>query len=471
MVPSSALAYARTHRQRFLNDLKDFIRFPTISSQSKHSGDLKNCALWLAKHLARIGLQDVKVLPARQHPIVYGELLRTPGRPTVLIYGHYDVQPVDPLCEWSSPPFAPTIRGPDLYGRGACDDKGQMFTHIKSLESYLRTVGKLPVNIKCLFEGEEEIGSPSLESFVTRNKRALAADVAIMSDTQMLAPDRPAISYSERGALGLELEVRGPKHDLHSGNFGGAVLNPLQALAEMIAKLHDSYGRVKVPGFYHGVRPWNEGERLQMARTGRSDAQILRDATVERGWGEQGFTSYERTTIRPALTVNGITGGYQGPGGKGIIPARALAKLSFRLVPDQDPREVDRLFRRYIARITPAPVQSLVRTLSSARPASVNPGDPAMLAAAHAYRKGFGAAPVFLRSGGTIPVLSIFQEILNVPTVLMGFALPDARIHGPNEKFHLPNFVNGIATSIWFLASVSNQRSRTSRNETWRHDH
>jgi acetylornithine deacetylase/succinyl-diaminopimelate desuccinylase-like protein len=352
------------------------------------------------------------------------------------------------------------VRGLDLFGRGACDDKGQMFAHVKSLESYLRTGGKLPVNVRCLFEGEEEIGSPSLASFVTRNKRELAADVAIMSDTQMLAPDRPAISYSERGALGLELEVQGPRHDLHSGNFGGAVLNPLQALAEMIAKLHDSSGRIKIPGFYNRVRQWSQGERLQMAQTGRSDAQILRDATVERGWGEQDFTLYERTTIRPALTVNGITGGHQGPGGKGIIPARALAKLSFRLVPDQDPREIDRLFRCYIARITPPSVRSVVRTFSSAKPALVNPADPAMLAAAHAYRRGFGAAPVFLRSGGTIPVISIFQETLNVPTVLMGFALPDDRIHAPNEKFHLPNFFNGIATSMWFLEAVSRRRNQ-----------
>jgi acetylornithine deacetylase/succinyl-diaminopimelate desuccinylase-like protein len=460
MFPSRALNYARTYRRRFLDELKDFIRFPTISSQSKHAGDLQNCALWLARHMVRIGLEEVKILPARQHPVVFGEWLRAPGCPTVLIYGHYDVQPVDPLRDWRSPPFVPTIRGPDLYGRGACDDKGQMFTHVKSLESYLRTAGKLPVNAKCLFEGEEEIGSPSLVSFIGRNKRALAADVAIMSDTQMLAPDRPAISHSERGALGLELEVRGPAHDLHSGNFGGAVLNPLQALAEMMAKLHDSSGRIKIPGFYNRVRQWSEQERLRMAQTGRSDAQILRDAMVERGWGEQDFTLYERTTIRPALTVNGITGGYQGPGGKGIIPAHALAKLSFRLVPDQDPQEIDRLVRCYIARITPPSVQSAVRTFSSAKPALLNPADPAMRAAAHAYRKGFGATPVFLRSGGTIPVVSMFKETLNVPTVLMGFALPDDRIHAPNEKFHLPNFFNGIVTSIWFLDAIGAKSTR-----------
>jgi len=332
-----------------------------------------------------------------------------------------------------------------------------MFAHVKALESYLHTAGKLPVNVKCLFEGEEEIGSPSLLAFVARNKQTLAADVAIMSDTQMLAPDRPAISYSERGALGLELEVDGPRHDLHSGNFGGAVLNPLQALAEIIARLHDSAGRIAIPGFYDRVRQWSEKERTLMAQMGPSDEQILRDAAAEKGWGERNFTLYERTTIRPALTVNGIAGGYQGPGGKGIIPARALAKLSFRLVPDQDPQEIDRLFRRYIARVTPSSVRSAVRTLSSAKPALVNPNHPAMRAAALAYQRGFGTVPVFLRSGGTIPVVNTFQEILRVPTVLMGFALPDDRIHAPNEKFHLPNFFNGIATCIWFLAGVSSR--------------
>lgn len=461
MLPARALSYARTHRRQFVNELKDFIRFPTISAQSKHAADLRNCAEWLAKHLQQIGLEYVKIIPARHHPIVYGDWERELGRPTVLIYGHYDVQPVDPLREWRSPPFEPVIRGLNLYGRGACDDKGQLLTHIKALESYLRGRGKLPLNVKCLFEGEEEIGSPSLMRFVAQNKRALASDVAIMSDTQMLGPHRPAISYSERGALGLELEVSGPAHDLHSGNFGGAIHNPLQALGEIIGRLHDSGGRITIPRFYDRVRRIHQRERNSMAETGPPDAQILRDAKAESGWGEREFTLYERTTIRPALTVNGLIGGYQGPGGKGVIPARAFAKLSFRLVPDQDPHEIDQLFREYIATITPPTVSSTVRTLSSAKPAIVNPQHPAMRAAALAYRKGFGAAPVFLRSGGTIPAVSMFQEVLGIPTVLMGFALRDDRIHAPNEKFHLPNFYNGIATSIWFMAAMGARRSFT----------
>jgi acetylornithine deacetylase/succinyl-diaminopimelate desuccinylase-like protein len=449
-----ALAYAQAHRPRFLAELKDFVRFPTVSAQPKHAGDIKKCAAWLAHHLRRTGLSDVKVIPTERHPLIYASWRRAGRRPTVLIYGHYDVQPADPLSEWRSPPFKPLVRGADLYGRGACDDKGQMFAHVKALESCLRTTGKLPVNLKCLFEGEEEIGSPSLIPFLERNKRALEADVAVMSDMPILGAHRPALTYAMRGGLSLELEVRGPQRDLHSGIFGGAIHNPLQALCEIVAGLHDSEGRVTIPAFYTSVRQWSEEERNYMARVGPDDRQILRDAGARRRWGERGYTLYERTTIRPALTVNGILGGYQGPGGKGVIPARALAKLSFRLAPDQNPQEVERLFRQHIARITPSTVSSSVRALSGAKPALVSRGHPAMRAAALAYRKGFGAAPVFLRSGGTIPVVNAFQKILGVQTVLMGFALPDDRMHAPNEKFHLPNFYNGIATSLWFLSAI-----------------
>lgn len=453
MALSHALAYAKAQRPRFVGELKEFIRFPTVSTQPRYAGDIKKCAAWLANHLRRVGLERVQVIATKGNPIVYADWLQAPGRPTVLIYGHYDVQPTDPLGEWRSPPFQPVVRGQDLYGRGACDDKGQLFTHVKALEAWLRSGSKLPVNVKCIFEGEEEIRSKNLRPFVTRNKKALAADTAVMSDTQMLSPNLPAISYSERGVLSLELEVRGLEHDLHSGNFGGAVHNPLQALCEMIAKLHDAHGRIAIPGLYDSVRHWSQQERIAMARGGPSDAQILRETHARRGWGEPDFTLYERTTIRPALTINGVTGGYQGPGEKGVIPARASAKLSFRLVPDQDPQEIDQLFRRHIAHITPPGMSSVVRTISAAKPALIDRKHAGMRAAAFAYRKGFGAAPVFLRSGGSIPAVSMFQEELGIPTVLMGFGLPDDRIHAPNEKFHLPNFFRGIATSIWFLAA------------------
>jgi acetylornithine deacetylase/succinyl-diaminopimelate desuccinylase-like protein len=459
MPAARAIAYARARRKKFLAELMDFVRFPTISAQPNHEADLKNCASWLAQHLRCIGFDDVRMVPTKRHPLVLANWQGAPGRPSLLIYGHYDVQPVDPLSKWHSPPFEPAIRGPDLYGRGACDDKGQMFTHVKALEAYLQTMGAPPLNVKCLFEGEEEIGSPSLLPYVVRNKDALAADAAVISDTRMLGPNRPAINYAERGALYLEIEVDGPKHDLHSGNFGGAVHNPIQALCEIIAKLHDANGRIAVPGLYESVRSWSKKERAQMARAGPSDVQILEDAQVELGWGERRYTPYERLTIRPALTINGITGGYQGPGGKGVIPARATAKLSFRLVPDQDPRGVERLFRAHIARITPPALRSTVRTLSSAEPAVVDPRHPAVRAAALAYRKSFGEAPVFLRSGGTIPILSVFQNTLGMPAVLMGFALPGDRIHAPNEKFHLPNFFRGIETSIWFMDALARLHS------------
>jgi acetylornithine deacetylase/succinyl-diaminopimelate desuccinylase-like protein len=451
---SRPLAYAQSHRQRFITELKDFVRFPSVSAQPKHNSDMHKCAAWLANHLQRIGLEHIDIISTPRHPLVYAEWRRAPGRPTVLIYGHYDVQPADPLHEWRSPPFEPVIHGNNLYGRGACDDKGQMFAHVKALEAYLRTERVLPVNVKCLFEGEEEIGSPNLTPYLSRHKSALAADVAVMSDMPMVAADRPAITYAMRGGLSLELEICGPKRDLHSGIFGGAIHNPLQALCEIITRLHDINGRVAIPGFYDHVRRWSEQEREYMACTGPSDARILRDAQVGQGWGEHDYTLYERTTIRPALTVNGIIGGYQGPGGKAVIPARAVAKLSFRLVPDQDPGEINHLFREHIARLTPPAVRSTVRTNFMAKPALVNRRHPGMRAAQVAYRKGFGTTPVFLRSGGTIPVVNTFQAMLGIPTVLMGFALPDDRMHAPNEKFHLPNFYHGIATCIWFLAEI-----------------
>jgi acetylornithine deacetylase/succinyl-diaminopimelate desuccinylase-like protein len=446
--------YAQNNGRRFLAELQEFVRFPSVSSQPTHAPDVKRCAEWLAAHLRGIGLQDVRVIATVRHPLVYAEWRRAPGRPTVLIYGHYDVQPADPLSEWHTPPFAPTVRGNDLFGRGACDDKGQLFAHVKALESYLRTAGRLPVNVKCLFEGEEEIGSPNLQPFIARRRRALAANVAVMSDTRMLGPDRPALTISLRGGLGLELEVRGPQRDLHSGNFGGAVHNPLQALCDIISQLHDECGRIAIPEFYDRVRHWPDDERARMASTGPSDADILRDAKTRRPWGEDGFSLYERTTIRPALTVNGITGGYQGPGGKAVIPSRATAKISFRLVPDQDPRQIERLVREHLRRITPPTVESEVRTLMRAEPAVVDHRQPAMRAASQAYRQAFGARPVLVRSGGTIPVVNMFQQLLDVPTVLMGFALPDDRIHAPNEKFHLPNFHRGIETCIRFLAEI-----------------
>lgn len=459
MDPHRALKYARTRRATFVSELKEFLRFPSVSSQPDRAADVRKCAEWLARHLQGIGLQRVRVIPTRGNPIVVASWRRGSTRPTLLIYGHYDVLPGEPLGQWRTPPFSPTVEGADLHARGAADDKGQLFSHVKALECYLKAERDLPVNVKCIFEGEEEIGSPHLTSFIERNRGALRADAAVISDTRMLAPDRPAVSYAQRGGLRAELEVKGPPHELHSGNFGGAVHNPLQALCEMIAGLHDAHGRLAIPGFYDDVRHWGEKERAFMARTGPTDEQILLDAQVERGWAESGFSLYESTTIRPALTLNGMAGGHYGRGAKSIIPARALAKLSFRLVPDQDPQKVAQLFRDHIARVTPPAVRSSVRTFSAVKPALVDRNHPAVRAAALAYKRAFGALPIFLRSGGSIPVVSTFQETLGCPVVLMGFGLPDDHIHGPNEKFHLPNFYKAIATSIWYMAVVARLRN------------
>jgi acetylornithine deacetylase/succinyl-diaminopimelate desuccinylase-like protein len=467
----AALTYAQTHQSRFLEELKEFIRFPSVSSQPNHSADVRHCAEWLAKHAEQIGLEHVQLIPTRRHPLVYGEWRHARQRPTVLIYGHFDVQPVDPLKAWHSPPFEPQERGNRLYGRGACDDKGQLFIHLKAIESLLRTERKLPVNVRCLFEGEEEIGSPNLPSFLSQNAQNLHADVAAVSDTRMLGPNRPALHYAERGALSAELEVTGPAHDLHSGNFGGAVHNPLQALCEILAKLHDAEGRVLIPGFYDRVLAITPNERAYMQQTGPKDEEILHDAQATHPWGEPEFTLYERTTLRPAVTINGIIGGYQGPGSKAVIPSRSLAKLNFRLVPAQEPRNVEEMFRRYIEQIAPPTVRCIVRSQPGAKPVLMNPGHSAFRAAAHAYRKVFGVTPVFLRSGGTIPIVHSLQRFLRVQTVLMGFALPDARLHAPNENLHLPTFECGVATIIWFLRFIALKNSRISHfHETERSD-
>ena len=446
--------YTYLHRHKFVRELEEFIRFPTISAQPKHAIDIRQGAEWLAKHLSIIGMDHVQVIRTARHPLVYADWSHAPGKPTVLVYGHYDVQPPDPIHEWQYPPFEPTIQKHNLHGRGACDDKGQMFTHIKAIEAYLQTEGSLPVNVKCLFEGEEEVGSPNLPKFLDANLRRLRADVAVMSDMPIVAPDRPAITYAMRGALSMEVEVAGPEQDLHSGIFGGAVHNPLQVLCELLAGLHDDQGRITIPNFYDRVRTWDKAERLYMAKVGPTDTAILHNAKTPQGWGETGYTAYERTTIRPSLSINGLIGGYQREGTKAIIPSRAIAKLNFRLVPDQNPLEIDRLFRGHIMRITPPTVRTTVRTLVSAHPSLINRKHPVMRAAAAAYRKGFNADPVFLRSGGTIPVVNMLQKSLDVPVVLMGFALPDDNMHGPNEKFHLPNFFKGIATSISFLEEI-----------------
>lgn len=449
-----ALAYANANRERFVSELQTFVRFPSISARPEHAQHMASCAGWLADHLRRIGLEQITVCPTRGHPIVYADWLHAPGRPTVIVYGHYDVQPVDPLDQWQSSPFAGELRGDYLYGRGASDDKGQMFTHIKAVECWLRTTGRLPVNVKCLFEGEEEIGSSNFAPFLARHRSTLGADVVVVSDCAMPAPDRPAITYAMRGALNVELEVTGAESDLHDGVFGGMVHNPLKGLCDMVSSLQTKTGEIAIPRFYDRVAEVSPEERRFMASNGPTDAELLKDARSRTSWGERNFTPYERTTIRPSLTITGLTGGYQGPGPKAIIPARAMAKLSFRLVPQQDPEEIEQLVRKQVAKLTPFALRSTIKTYMNAKPVFVDRRDPFIKAAAGACEKGFGSAPVFVRSGGTIPPVADFQSVLNLPVALIGFGLPGDRIHAPNERFYLPNLHKGIKTSISLLHAL-----------------
>lgn len=452
------LSYASGNFPEFIKDLSSFIRFESIATDAKYHRQTAACANWLAGHLKKTGLEHVKVFQTKRHPVVYADWIRHPAKPTLIIYGHYDVQPVEPLKEWVRSPFVPAVEGDYIYGRGASDDKGQLFAHVKALESFLKTKRQLPINVKCVFEGEEEMGSPNLEAFLHTHKDLLKADVAVLSDMAILSKDRPSLTYALRGSLSVELEVIGQGVDLHSGNFGGAVHNPLQALCEMLAKLHDASGKISIPGFYSSVKNYSQQERAYMARYGPKGKEILRDARAAKGWGEEGYSAYERTTIRPALSINGIVGGYQGQGVKSVIPAKASAKLNFRLVPDQDPHDIEKLFRQYIQKITPSTVTTRVHANLHARAYEINVNHPVLQAGKLAYSKGFGVPPVLTRIGGTIPVLSLFEKELNIPSVLLGLGLPDDRIHAPNERFFLPNFLKGINTCIWFMMALSKYR-------------
>ena len=448
----NALEYARTNQPRFLAELEEFLSIPSVSTQPEHKMDIKHAAAWLRDKLLLAGFPRAEVMPTTGHPVVYAEWLAAgPEAPTVLIYGHYDVQPPDPLELWRTPPFEPTVVGDDIFARGASDDKGQLYAHVKAMEAFKQTTGTPPVNVKCLFEGEEECGSPSLEPFIHQHTSLLAADVAVISDTGILGKDTPSIVYALRGLAYVEVEVTGPDHDLHSGIYGGAVHNPINALCAMIARLHDENGHITIPGFYDQVRELPPEERAALALAPFERETWLREAGVPADWGEPAYTIAERTAIRPTLDVNGIWGGYIQPGAKTVLPSQAFAKISMRLVPDQTPAEITRLLRDYLGEIAPPTVTVEVRDLHGAEPAIVRRDSPAMKVAFRAYAETFGKEPVFVRRGGSIPVVATFQKALGIETVLMGFGLPDDRLHSPNEKFHLPNFYKGIETIIHFM--------------------
>ncbi len=451
-----AVAYARAHGERFLEELKAFLRIPSVSTQARHKADVERAAAWLRDRLAEAGFPRAEVMPTQGHPVVYGEWMAAgPEAPTVLIYGHYDVQPPDPLEEWRTPPFEPTVVGDDLFARGATDDKGQVYIYVKVAEAFRATRGAPPVNLKCLFEGEEESGSPSLAPFVREHRELLAADVVAISDTGMLSPQQPAIVYGLRGLTYVEVKVTGPAHDLHSGGYGGAVLNPINALCRMIARLQDDEGRILIPGFYDKVRELDEAERAELARIPFDREAWLAGAGVSTDWGEPGYTIVERLGARPTLDVNGIWGGYIEPGAKTVLPGTAAAKISMRLVPDQDPREIGQLISDYLKEIAPEAVSVEVEVLHGAEPAIVRRDSPAMQAAVRAYEDVFGVKPVFIREGGSIPVVTLFQRELGLESLLMGFGLPDDGAHAPNEKFHIPNFYRGIETVIRFMEHLA----------------
>jgi acetylornithine deacetylase/succinyl-diaminopimelate desuccinylase-like protein len=446
------LVYARAHREQHLQELEAFLGIPSVSTQEQHQPDMERAAVWLRDQLTAAGFPHAEVMPTGGHPVVFAEWMAAgEAAPTVLVYGHYDVQPPDPVDEWETPPFEPTVVGDDIFCRGASDDKGQLYTHVKAVEAFKETGGAPPVNVKCIFEGEEEIGSVHLTPFIVEHRDELAADVVVISDSHILGKQIPAIVYALRGLTYLEVEVTGPDHDLHSGLYGGAVHNPINALCAMIASLQDEDGRVTIPGFYDAVRSLSPDERAELARVPFDREAWLEEAGVPQPWGDPDYTIVERTTARPTFDVNGIWGGYIEPGAKTVLPSKAFAKISMRLVPDQTPDEIRHLVTQHLQAIAPPTVAVEVRSLHGGEGAIVRRDSPEMAAAVRAYEAGFGVEPVFMREGGSIPVVATFQKELGIDTILMGFGLPDDNLHAPNEKLHLPNFFRGIETVIHFL--------------------
>jgi acetylornithine deacetylase/succinyl-diaminopimelate desuccinylase-like protein len=446
---ADVLDFVAKHEPAYLEELKRFVAIPSISALSEHKDDMATCARFVAAALRDAGL-TAEVLPTAGHPVVFGEWSGAPGRPTALVYGHYDVQPVDPIDLWDSPPFEATVREGRVYGRGAADDKGQVLMHWAALAALLRTRGSLPINVKVLIEGEEEIASRNLEAFLVANRARLAADLVVISDTDLFAPGLPAICYGLRGIAYFQIDVVGPEHDLHSGSYGGSVANPIESLAKILAGLKDGEGRILIPGFYDRVRPIGEREKSELARLPFDEEAFRAETGAPALHGEAGYTTLERLWTRPTLDPNGIWGGFTGEGSKTVLPSRASAKVSCRLVPDQDPGEIARLFVAHVARLCPPGVTATVRIMDGGKPWVTAIDHPAVQAAARALAKGFGREPVYTRGGGSIPIVAAFEELLGVPTVLMGIAPPDDHAHAPNERMDLANIYAGIRSAVHF---------------------
>ncbi len=446
--------YQEAHKERFLQELLDLLRIPSISARSENKQDMITCAEAVKASLLAAGASRAELFTTPGHPIVYGELIKDPSKPTILVYGHYDVQPPDPLELWHSGPFEPVIKDGKIFARGACDDKGQFFMHVKALEIMVQT-GNLPANVKFLIEGEEEIGSPNLADFVKNNKELLKADVILISDTAMISLDTPSIDIGVRGLSYIEVEVTGPNRDLHSGVYGGAVANPITILSKMIASLHDENNHITIPGFYDDVVEAGTAERALMAEAPYDEAEYKADLGVKELWGEKGFTTNERTGIRPTLELNGIWGGYTGEGAKTVLPSKAFAKISCRLVPNQDSHTITDLLIRHLESIAPANVTVKASLHHGGEPYMTPIDSREYRAAAKAIETTFGKAPIPVRGGGSIPISALFEKELGLKIIFLGFGLDSDNLHSPNEKFDLANFYKGIETIPYFFQNMS----------------
>lgn len=441
--------YLKQHRNRFLDELINWLRIPSVSAASRHKNDVRNAALYLKDKLSEAGADQAELIETPGHPVVYAEKIVNHLLPTVLVYGHYDVQPPDPLDLWASPPFEPVIREDKIYARGACDDKGQVYMHVKALEMMNR-LGQLPCNVKFMIEGEEEVGSAHLAQFVKTNRDKLKADVILISDTALISIEHPSITVGLRGLSYVEVEVAGPNRDLHSGVYGGAVANPINVLARMIAALHDEHGRITIPGFYDKVAELTKEEREALNRAPFDLESYKRELGIMDVYGEKGFTTLERTGIRPTLDVNGIWGGYTGEGAKTVLPSKAYAKISMRLVPHQNHTEITDLFTRYFISLAPESVRVKVTPLHGGEPVVTPTDSKAFQAASAAFEEVWGKKPIPTRDGGSIPIVALFKKELGLDSVLMGFGLDSDAIHSPNEHFGLINFFRGIETIVAF---------------------
>ena len=449
------IKFAKNNKTKYLEELKEYLRIQSISTLESHKDDIDKCSKFVASKLNDAGMSEVKIFPTAGHPIVYAEWMKAKGKPTVLIYGHYDVQPVDPIELWKNDPFDPTIKAGKIYARGADDNKGQNFIHIKSVEEYLKTKGELPLNVKFLIEGEEEIGSENLEKFLKKNQKLLKCDTVLISDTSMYAPGVPTINYGLRGLAYMEIEVTGPNRDLHSGSFGGGIANPINELAKIISKLQDKNGKITIPEFYKDVKPLSPKDKENYKKLNFSDVELMKEYGVDELQGEKGYSTLERLSGRPTLDCNGIIGGFTGEGAKTVLPSKASAKISMRLVPNQNPIEIAKLFTKYIQSIAPKSIKIKVKDLHGGLPILMSLEDKAIEAGAKAVSKAFGKETVYTREGGSIPIVVEFSKQLKAPVVLMGLGLETDNIHSPNEHFLIKNFELGILSSIYFLYEYS----------------